>query len=569
MAINAIEFKKLLLDSKFVSLDQYVSAEKTAAHLNCSINEVLIGRGIIQEQNLGELLAKHLNFPFINLKKVDISDDVRSLIPEEMAIERRVIPFERQGTNLHVAFEDPTDLETIEFVRKKTELNIVPYLATPNCIKYALRFYKKPLKEEFARIIEEGIQKSALDSTNIESLARDVSVIKIVDTIIDYAVSEDASDIHVEALTDQVLIRYRIDGVLHDVITFSKQLHPAIIARIKILSDLKLDESRMPQDGRIRFSTKEGEKVSLRVSILPTTEGEKVVLRILESAVQRFNLSDLGFSDKDSQIVKNNIHRPHGLILVTGPTGSGKTTTLYTILGLLNTTEVNIATVEDPVENRLTRVNQMQVNPTIGLTFADGLRALLRQDPNVIMVGEIRDKETGGIAVNSAMTGHLVLSTLHTNDAPGAIPRLIDIGIEPFLISSTLVLVMAQRLVRMICLECKTKIKLPEIFTADLRAQLIKQGYEDTTIQQLIPSEAYKGEGCIRCKYTGFKGRSGIYELLQVSEQIQNLIVNKATALDIRRQALKEGMKTMIVDGLLKVKKGETTIEEVFRVTSE
>lgn len=569
MAIQSDDLKKLLLDSKLITSDQYSSAEKTAAHLGASISEVLVGRGLIAESTLGNLLAKHLNVPYVDLKKTEISDVTINLIPEEMAIERRVVPFERDGKNLFIAMEDPLDLETIEFVRKRTELNVMPYLATPNGIKFALRAYKRPLKEAFARIIEEGIQKSTLTETNVEKLAQDVSVIKIVDTLIDYAVTEEASDIHIEAITDQVLVRYRIDGVLHDMITFAKALHPAIIARIKILSDLKLDETRLPQDGRIRFKTKTGERVSLRVSVLPTVEGEKIVLRILESTLQRFTLTELGFSPEDSALVKNNIHRPHGLILVTGPTGSGKTTTLYTILGLLNTTEVNISTVEDPVENRITRVNQTQINTTINLTFADGLRALLRQDPNVIMVGEIRDKETGSIAVNAAMTGHLVLSTLHTNDAPGAIPRLIDLGVEPFLISSTLNLLMAQRLVRLVCNDCRTSVAISQNIKSEIKNMLIRQGYDEMAVRQSLPDHMSKGEGCARCNYTGFKGRSGIYELLEVTEKIRSLIVSKAIASDIQKTALVQGMRTMLFDGVLKVKEGKTTIEEVLRVTSE
>jgi type IV pilus assembly protein PilB len=568
MAVSNNDLKKLLLDSKLVTLDQFNSAEKTAAHLNCSINEVLVGRAIINERALGELLAKHINVTFIDLKKVEIPQALVTIIPEEMAIERHVIPFEKENQNLHLAMEDPSDLESLEFVRKKTDLNIIPYLATSNGIKHALRYYKRPIKEEFARIAKEGLQKVVAGSS-AQQLAEDISVIKIVDTLIDYAISEGASDIHIEALPEQVLIRYRIDGVLHDAITFESHLRAAIVARIKILSDLKLDETRLSQDGRIRFKTRQGETVSLRVSILPTVEGEKVVLRILESAIQRFTLTEIGFSPQDATIVKNNIHRPHGLVLVTGPTGSGKTTTLYTIIGLLNTTEVNISTIEDPVENRMPRVNQTQVNPVIGLSFADGLRALLRQDPNVIMVGEIRDRETGGIAVNSAMTGHLVLSTLHTNDAPGAIPRLIDLGVEPFLISSTLNLVMAQRLVRLICNDCKTHVALPPPMIQELRGSLIRQGYDSSKAESIVPTEANKGEGCSRCSYTGYKGRSGIYEIIEVNDEIRSLTASRATTVEIRKAALKSGMRTLLVDGFLKVKAGLTTIEEVLRVTTE
>lgn len=568
MPVKIDELKKILIDGGLVTEDQFASAARIAEHLKTSVTDVLLGRGVMTEPAYGEALAKYLGVKYVDLKKAEIPMDLITLIPEEMAIERKVMPFEKKGTDLSVAMADPSDLEAIEFVRKKTDLNIIPFLATLEGIKYALRFYKKPLREEFAEILRVS-GSSGLSVLSAEKLAQDVSVIKIVDTLIEYAVSEEASDIHIEGLSDQVLVRYRIDGVLHDMITFVKALHPAIIARIKILSDLKLDETRLPQDGRIRFHAKSGDMVPLRVSILPTAEGEKIVLRILESAAQRFTLTDLGFAPKDAALVKNNISRPHGLTLVTGPTGSGKTTTLYTILGILNTPEVNISTIEDPVESRIPRINQTQVNPTIGLNFADGLRALLRQDPNIIMVGEIRDRETGGIAVNAAMTGHLVLSTLHTNDAPGAIPRLIDLGVEPFLISSTLNLVMAQRLVRMVCQNCKVKTTTAAPLIEELKSLLAKQGYKTEEIEAAVPKDFFKGEHCNKCNYTGFKGRQGIYEIVEVTDQIRSLIVGKAISGEIRKAALEAGMRTMLLDGLNKVKEGITTIDEVLRVTAE
>ncbi len=551
-----------------MSVEQYASAEKIAKHFGVSVNEVLIGRNVISEKDLGELVAKSIGVPFIDLKKVDLSESLIELIPQDMAISRRVVPFEKQENKILLAMEDPTNLETIEFVSKKTDLEVVPYLATASGLKYALRLYKKGIKE-FVRILQEWTKSSQPTGVEVEKLAQDVSIIRIVDTMVEYAQSEGASDIHIEGLTAGALIRYRIDGILHDVITLPKSLHPALVARIKILSDLKLDETRMPQDGRFRFKTKEDENISLRVSILPTVEGEKVVLRILESVLQRFNIEGLGFATNDAKTVNKAIHRPHGLLLVTGPTGSGKTTTLYTILGLLDTPEVNISTVEDPVENRIPRVNQTQINPAINLTFADGLRALLRQDPNIIMVGEIRDRETGGIAVNAAMTGHLVLSTLHTNDAPGAIPRLIDLGVEPFLIASTLNLIVAQRLVRISCADCKAGYELPQEVKETLHGLLKDQGYSNEVVEKLITPKPMKSEGCGKCNYTGYRGRGGIYELLAVTEKIRSLVVGKATADDIKRQALQDGMRTMLYDGLVKVSEGKTTIDEVLRVTME
>ncbi|MBI3282847.1 type II/IV secretion system protein [Candidatus Curtissbacteria bacterium] len=564
-----INVKDILLESGLVTYEQFSSAEKTAKHFNCPVSEVLVGRRIIDEQTLGELLARSIGVPFVDLKKCDIPTELIELIPQEMALARRVVPFERSGDSLRVAMEDPRNLETIEFIRKKTGFTVIPYFATSTGIKFALRFYKKAIKEEFERLASEGINAPALAEAAVEKIAQDVSIVRLVDTIIDYAVSEDASDIHIEPLNEGLLIRYRIDGMLHDVVTLPKSLHPAMIARIKILSELKIDEMRLPQDGRFRFKLKSQEAVSLRVSILPTVEGEKIVLRILEAGMQRFNLEDLGLDSDQVKVIRTTIGRPHGLILVTGPTGSGKTTTLYTILGLLNTTEVNISTVEDPVENKIPRINQTQVNPMIGFSFAEGLRVLLRQDPNIIMVGEIRDRETSSIAVNAAMTGHLVLSTLHTNDAAGALPRLIDLGVEPFLLASTINLIMAQRLVRVVCPICKKTSPLSVQFSSQIRAMLTSSGYDDNTIQKLLPAEVVNGEGCSHCSYTGYHGRIGIYELITVDDEIKNLIVVKAQAADIRKHALTGGMRTMLYDGLVKISQGQTTIEEVLRVTSE
>ena len=568
MALDPAELKKILVEKGRITVDQFNSAEKTAKHVNVPVAEVIIGRHLLSEREIGELIANSLGVKYVDLKKIDIAPELLELIPQDMAIARRVIPFERDGNTLHVAMEEPTNLETLDFVRKKTELEVEPYFTTSNGIKYALRLYKRGIKE-FIRTLQEITDISQPTAIGVEKLAHDVSVIRIVDTTLEYAVSEDASDIHIEGLVSGVLIRYRIDGILHDVITLPRALQPAIVARIKILSDLKLDETRMPQDGQFRFKTKEGEAVSLRVSILPTVEGEKVVLRILESVLQRYSLEELGFTPSDSKIMQAAIERPHGLVLVTGPTGSGKTTTLYTILGILNTPEVNISTVEDPVENHVPRVNQTQINPIIGLTFADGLRALLRQDPNIIMVGEIRDKETGGIAVNSAMTGHLVLSTLHTNDAPGAIPRLIDLGVEPFLLASTLNLIMAQRLVRLICQDCKITYQLSAEVFERLQHMLREEGYSDEDVMKTIPKNPSKSEGCNRCSYTGYHSRAGIYELLVVNENIRTLIVKKSPADEIRKVALAQGMKTMLFDGLSKAAQGQTTIDEVLRVTTE
>lgn len=568
MGLEPNRLNQLLLEEKLVSPDELGSAQKTATHINTPLTEVLLGRKIISEDKLGKAVARAHKVSFINLKKQEISDSLIGLIPEEMAVERRVVPFELEGDILRVAMEDPEDLETLEFVRKKSGHQVTSYQATPTGIKYALRFYKKGLSE-LGKVIAASIKKTKIGKEEVEKLARDVSVIKIVDTLIEYAAAENASDIHTEIFEDRVLVRYRIDGVLHDVLTLTRELHAAIVARVKILADLKLDEHRLPQDGRFKFQTEEGESISLRVSVMPTAYGEKVVLRLLEDSTAQLGLEDLGFSDKQAEAVKREISKTIGMILVTGPTGSGKTTTLYTILGLLNTPEVNIATIEDPIENRIHRINQTQINPTINLGFAEGLRSLLRQDPDIIMVGEIRDAETARIAVNAAMTGHLVLSTLHTNDAPGAVPRLIDLGAEPFLIASTLNLIIAQRLVRTICTDCVTDYSLEEGAYRGLVKVLEEAGIEKRLISKVLPKRLKRGEGCSHCNFTGYRGRTGIFEMLEVTDAIRNLIMGKASAAAIKARAREEGMRTMLEDGLAKVSKGVTTIDEVLRVISE
>lgn len=545
--------------------DELEQAQKTATHLGVPLQDVLIGRKLISRDKLGNLVAKSLNIGYINLKDVAISKEILGLINEDWAQERKVVPIGREGNTLHLAMEDPLDLETISFFKKVTGLNIIPFFAFDKDIKFGLRQYKSTLTDNFKRLIDQAATRRPGGGT-LQELAEDVSIIEAVDQMLEFAVIAEASDIHIEALADGVLVRYRIDGVLHDMIFLPKNLHPAIIARIKILSSLKLDETRLPQDGRMKFASEEGETVSLRVSILPTVEGEKVVLRILESGELQLSLEDLGYDSTNVKIVKKAIAKPHGMILVTGPTGSGKTTNLYTMLNLLNTGEVNISTVEDPVENRIRRINQTQINPQISFNFADGLRSLLRQDPDVVMVGEIRDSETARTAINAAMTGHLVLSTLHTNDAPGAIPRLIDLGAEPFLMASTIELVIAQRLVRKICLKCQVSKPIEATLVEYLYSSLTEPS-EKEELQKILPTQVKTAPGCNFCNYTGYQGRTGVYEMFTINEDIRQLILAKATTSKIKSAAIKNGMRTMLFDGISKVAAGITTVEEILRVT--
>ena len=474
---------------------------------------------------------------------------------------------------------DPEDLRTIEFIKKTANLKILPRLTTSKSIKHILKQYQETLKMEFGEIIKKeakGIKTVkerdvVEDKKELKKVAEELPVIRIVDTLIRHAVLEKASDIHIEPAEKEVLVRYRIDGILHDAMTLPKQIASGIVARIKVLSNLKLDEHRLPQDGRFKVEA-EDYRYSIRVSILPIFSGEKIVMRLLPETARAFTLESLGLRGESLERVQDSLRKPVGMILVTGPTGSGKTTTLYSMMEILNTPGVNISTVEDPIEYQMPRINQTQVNPKIGLTFASGLRSLVRQDPDIIMVGEIRDNETAGLAINAALTGHLVLSTLHTTDAAGAIPRLIDMKAEPFLISSTLNIVLAQRLVRRLC-PSKEKYTLKEAELKNLAKycdldRILKILKEEKIIK---PKAAFKDIEFYRPKASkecpeGYKGRIGIYEVLRVTETIKEMIIKKNIADQIQGQAQKEKMRTMTEDGFIKAAQGITSLEEVLRV---
>ncbi len=537
--------------------------------------DYLIEKKIINSATFYEKAAQFFNVPFVNLKDQIIRKDILMNIPEPIATTHKIISFDSDEKNLKIATLDPKDLETFEFIKKKTGRNIEIYLTTPENIEEILKQYHKSLKAEFDTLAKDKAERA--DGENLKKLAEDLPIIRIVDTLLEYAVFEDASDIHIEPEEKNILVRYRIDGILRNVMTLPKSVQSGIIARIKILANLKVDEHRLPQDGRIKIKTKE-HKVSFRVSIIPTYDGEKIVMRLLKESAQILSLEQLGLQPSGLKIVKRNISKPHGMTLVCGPTGSGKTTTLYTILNILNTPEVNISTIEDPIEYRMSRINQSQVNTKIGFTFALGLRAFLRQDPDIIMVGEIRDQETAEIAVHAAMTGHLVLSTLHTNDAITALPRLQEMGIASFLISSTVNLIIAQRLVRKICTNCIQSYNLEKQTIEELKKYLDIQNIMETMEREKIILDAkkglesllfYKGKGCKQCDYTGYKGRIGMYETLEITEEMSELILKKADKSKIKTHAKKQGMLTIVEDGFIKAKNGITTIEEDLRVTKE
>jgi len=583
MKIESVKLKKFLLDADLISVRKFNGAEKKAKNLKRPIEEILLLEKLISENDLARLKAYIAGIPFINLDTALVENDVLGIIPEAIATSHNIVAFKKDKTSLEVAMLDPEDLQTIDFIKRKSNLKILPRLTTESGIKNILAQYRKTLKAEFKDFITKeaegiktitsgkGIKKQ---KEPLEKVAQKIPVIRIVDTLLKHAVIDRASDIHIEPSEREIVVRYRVDGILRDAMTLPKQVASGIVARIKVLSNLKLDEHRLPQDGRFRFK-KDQDKFSVRVSVLPVLGGEKVVMRLLAEGAKGYGLEELGlFSDSLEEVVRA-IRRPTGMILVTGPTGSGKTTTLYSILEILNTPEVNISTVEDPVEYRIPRVNQTQVNPKIGLTFSNGLRSLLRQDPDIIMVGEIRDKETASLAVNASLTGHLVLSTLHTNSAAGAIPRLIDMKVEPFLIASTLNLVVAQRLVRRLC-EKKQEHKLnnsdiknlshscsQERLSKALRQEkLLKAGHD---LEKAMFYKAKKSKGCA----DGYKGRVGIYEVLPITEAIKALITEEVFTSRIEDRAKKDGMRTMIEDGLVKAAQGFTTIEEVLRVTRE
>lgn len=567
-----MEIDQKILDSLVEKglLTQQLADEIKLSAINsgASAIDIIRKKNLASEDEILQAKAKAYHVSFVILTGRGISPDVLSFIPESVARKYKLIPFEldRQSNKLKVAMTDPLDLPVIEFLEQKSGKTIVAFLAQESEIMQKIdEEYAQGLAVEVTEALKESSEGSVktIDSSQIGQIIKEAPIAKIVSTILEYALKGRASDIHIEPQESRTRVRYRIDGILQEKLALPKTVHEAVVSRIKILSDMKIDERRIPQDGRFNFKLGQ-EEVDLRVSTLPTVHGEKVVMRLLKKTGGIPELPDLGFRGPSLKNLENAVTRPHGIILVTGPTGSGKTTTLYSILSRLNTAKVNIVTLEDPVEYEIVGLNQVQTNPQAGLTFASGLRSFLRQDPNIILVGEIRDNETTNLAIQAALTGHLVFSTLHTNNASTAIPRLLDLGAEPFLIVSVLNAVEAQRITRRICSACKESYTpVPEIL-ADIKKVLGK----------FIPADKneiviYKGKGCKECSNTGYLGRIGIYETIIVSPSIAKLIIERATAEAIEDKAVEEGMITLKQDGYLKVLDGITTIEEVIRVAQE
>ena len=580
--IENVQLRDFIKDSGMVNPEELEAAFKEAQTEQKRLGELLVEKKLIDEVQLRKLYAYILGVPFVDLSKEIIPQEILQIIPEPIAKKYKIIAFERGAQELKVAMLNPEDIQTVDFIRKKTGLKIISCLTSEESINVILKQYERSLKAEFGDIISKDAEEAGEGAAeeDLEKVAQGLPIIRIVDTLIKHAILQEASDIHIEPDEKEVRVRYRIDGILHDAMTLPKQVKNGIIARIKVLSNLKLDEHRVPQDGRFKIE-KEGKKMSFRVSILPIFDGEKVVMRLLDESSKGLTMEQMGIYGNALEIMHRQIKKPNGMILVTGPTGSGKTTTLYTFMDILNTPEVNISTVEDPVEYRMPRINQTQIYPKVGLTFAAGLRSLLRQDPDIIMVGEIRDNETMEMAIHAAMTGHLVLSTLHTNSAAGTIPRLLDMGAEPFLVASTLNVVMAQRLVRKLCPDCRKEYKLSE---KDLES--IKGNFDMEEILKAIKTggilksklgekdqwkdiKFYRPGGCEQCSKTGYHGRLGIFEVLEADEEIGKMVSQKATAEEIEVKAKSKGMLTMVEDGFTKAIQGITSIEEILRVSKE
>ena len=558
MIISEEKLKELLVDAGHVKDNDFDIAQKEAAGKELSLQELLVEKGLIRDENLGRIIADEVGYDFIDLKKANIAEitnEMLDYIPEVVAFSQKVIVFEEEDDLLKVATSNPGNYPFFKLLQQKTGKEVEVYYATPFDMEQALKKYRGDLMAEMRRLIKE-LEKSKTGGEE--------NVVELVNLIMEYAHSNLASDIHIEPLSEFSIIRFRIDGILHKVAEYPKYLHDRIVSRIKIMAKLRTDEKAAAQDGRFSFDSGSGQ-IDVRVSIMPTTEGENVVMRLLMQRGRRFSIDDLGLLDSDLKKLKTAANKPYGMIIVVGPTGSGKTTTLYSVLQMLAQPEVNIMTIEDPTEYNVEGVQQTQVNPAKDITFPTGLRSIVRQDPDVIMVGEIRDNETVDMALNSAMTGHLVLSTMHANDSATTFPRFLEMGAEPFLVASSVNVAIAQRLVRTICGECRESYFLPQeeidLILEDTKlAETIKDISGEEKLEDV---RFYRGAGCKFCNDSGYDGRTAIFEVLEVTEEIRNLIVQKESSDIIKRKAMNQGMSTMVHDGVTKALMGVTTLEEI------
>jgi type IV pilus assembly protein PilB len=552
---------RILLRMGLVTEEQLEQALAIHERTREKLGRILVSMGAITEQDLAKAIGIQWNYPYVALSSAGVDPEVARMVPHHLCIRHKVLPYARNGDKLLVALVDPLNLLALDDVRLITGLDVEPRITTEEELLQAIHKHHQlgSLLEQTAHV-EVGPEAPVEEEISLDRLRQMVDeapVVKLVNLILDQAIREGASDIHIEPYRHGIHVRYRIDGVLHDVLSPPKNLKAALVSRIKIMANLDIAERRRPQDGRIHLRV-DGREIDLRVSTLPTMFGEKVVMRILDQSSALIQLGQLGMASEVQETWERLATKPYGMLLITGPTGSGKTTTLYATLTKINTLEKNIITIEDPVEYQLPRINQVQVNPKAGLTFATALRSILRQDPDIIMVGEIRDRETAELAVQAALTGHLVFSTLHTNDAASAFTRLLDMGIEPYLVASSVIGVMAQRLARKICSRCKEPYRAPGEAVRRLSEDRVEGEEEEVVL--------YRGAGCEACRHTGYKGRVGVFELLVVSDRIRSMILARAPSTEIREAARSEGMRTMREDGLQKVLGGISTVEEILRV---
>lgn len=566
--MSAQSLAQVLLENKKISREDFEKVKYGKIASGLPEEEIIKKKGLVSDQDLAQAKSVIFNVSYVNLAEKGVFPEALSIVSRPVAERFSLIPFafNKKKKTLFVAMADPLNLEAIEFLERKYDVRVSPFIAPQEEIEKAIaELYAQSLATEVTaalKEVKEPAKKEAVDIRKLGQVIKETSnIVKIVTTILEFAVKSRASDVHLEPQEEKSRVRYRIDGILHEKLILPKDVHEALVSRIKILSGMKIDEKRLPQDGR--FSLKaDGEEVDLRVSSLPTVHGEKIVMRLLKKSAKVPTLPELGLRGQALKNFENAVLRPNGIIIICGPTGSGKTTTLYSILSKIATIRINVMTIEDPVEYEIAGVNQVQVNSRAGLTFASAMRSFLRQDPNVILVGEIRDKETTELAIQASLTGHLVFSTLHTNTAAGAPPRLMDMGAEPFLLVSSLSCVVAQRILRRICPSCKEEFQaLPEIIS-DAKEVLGK-------LYPAGPIKFYRGKGCSECNNTGYHGRVGIFEVMPISEKIGRLILEHSASGQIEKQAIEEGMITMKQDGYLKVLEGVTTIEEVLRVAEE
>ena len=571
------EVLRLLLEQQALSASQAAELQKQLAGGKAELRDLLVEGEVVSDEVFTQVWAQALGMEYITLDPTTIPPDVLRIVPESTAREHSVVAFEQTKELLKVAMADPSDRQIVEFIHKKVDIPVRVYLASETGVKEVLKLYQQSLETEFADIVKPVIdQLDASDGKDLSKTAEDLPVIQITDAILRHAIFQGASDIHIEPSEKDVAVRYRIDGILSQALTLPKRALAGLVARIKVLSNLKIDEHRLPQDGRFKVET-DDYKVAFRVSILPVFDGEKIVMRLLDESGKGLTLDEIGFQPKTLELFRRNVHKPHGMVLVTGPTGSGKTTTLYAALRELNTAEVNISTVEDPIEYRMPGINQTQINTKIGLTFSNGLRSLVRQDPDILMVGEIRDEETAALAVNAALTGHLVLTTLHTNSAAGALPRLLEMGVESFLVASTANLLQAQRLVRRLCQDCRKEVKLTaemvqdlgDVFDLERLTELLAREKKLTAGASLEGLPIFEPGSCQACT-NGYKGRTGIYEVIEMTDDLRTLVTDQVTSQILEEKArADQRMVSMFEDGFLKVVTGDTSLEEVLRVAEE